>query len=223
MDEIILGLSLAAIIVLLYNLIFGWIMYNKSIYKVIYSGYLEYYLKKNKIRKLSESSAISESFGKHRMIFQLFSIKGKKSPQPYIIIILSSGMYCLKVSNIQGEVTGKKTGAWEHIAAYDKKHPEKKVKEKITNPMTELEQFTKKVQEKINKIEVQVYKIAVFPDCSVLKIKNEDLDGALAIKRSQLRDTLADLHKSKENLLNDWEIDALWEMIVKDSLKTEER
>lgn len=223
MDEIILGLSLAAIIVLVYNLIFGWLMYNKSIYKVIYSSYLEYHFKKNKIRKLSESSAFSEDFGKHRILFQLFSVKGQNSPQPYIIIILSSGMYCLKVSNVQGEITGKKTGTWEHVMAFDKKHPEKKVKEKIVNPITELEQFTKKIQEKISKIEVQVYKIAVFPDCSILKLNSEDMEGLLAIKRSQLKDTLMNIHKSKENLLNDWEIDALWEMIAKDSLKMEEK
>lgn len=222
MDEIILGLSLAAIIVLLYNLIFGWLMYNKSIYKVIYSSYIEYYFKKNKIRKLSESSAFSENLGKHRMLFQLFSIKGQKSLQPYIIIILSSGMYYLKVSNAQGEVYGKKTGVWEHIMAYDKKNPDKKVKEKIANPIPELEQFTKKIQEKISKIKTQVYKIVVFPDHSILNIKSEEMGGISAIKRSQLGDTLLSIHKSNEKLLNDWEIDALWQIVAIDSLELEE-
>jgi len=223
MDEIILGLSLAAIIVILYKLIFGWLMYNRSIYKVIYSSYLEYYFKKNKIRKLSESSAFLEDFGKHRMLFQLFSVKGQRSPQPYVIIILSSGMYCLKISNAQGEITGKKTGVWEHTMAFDKKHPEKKVKEKIADPFAELEQFTKKILEKINKIEPQIYKIAVFPDHSILNIKSEEMDGTLIIKRSQLRDTIMNNHKSKDKILLDWEIDALWEMVAKDCLKLEER
>jgi len=49
------------------------------------------------------------------------------------------------------------------------------------------------------------------------------MEGLLDIKRSQLKDTLMNIHKSKENLLNDWEIDALWEMIAKDSLKMEEK
>lgn len=223
MDEIISGLSLAAIIVLFFKLIFGWSMYRRSVYKTIYSSYFEYYAKKNKIRKLSESSAFEQDFGKHRVLFQLFSIKGQKSPQPYIIIILSSGMYCLKVSNAPGEIYGKRTGAWENIITSDKKHPEKKIKGKIANPIAELEQFSEKVVEKISKIETPVYRIVVFPDQCILKIKSEEIGEALAIKRSKLSDTLMKIHKSKEKALDDWEIDALWEMMAKDSLTLEEK
>lgn len=76
MDEIILGLSLTATIVFLFKLIYGWFKYSRSIHKAIYSSYLEYYVKKNKIRKLSESAAFEEDFGKHRVLFQLFSNNG---------------------------------------------------------------------------------------------------------------------------------------------------
>jgi hypothetical protein len=222
MDEIILGLSLTAIIIFLFKLIFGCFKYSRSIHKVIYSSYLEYYIKKNKIRKLSESAAFEENFGKHRILFQLFSDKAQKSPQPYIIVILSSGMYCLKVSNAPGEVYGKRIGSWENLTAFSKKHPKKKVKEKMGNPIVELEQFNKKVQEKVTKIEAPVYKIVVFPDQCILKIESKEMGGTLVIRRSQLQETLMNIHQSKEKALNDWEIDALWEMVAKDSLKLEE-
>lgn len=223
MDEIILGLSLAAIIVFLFKLIFGWLRYRRSIHKVIYSSYLEYYAKKNKIRKLSESAVFAEDFGKHRVLFQLFANKGQKSSKPYIIIILSSGVYCLKVCNVPGEVYGKNTGAWENLIVFDKKHPEKKAKEKMANPIIELEQFSKKLQERISKIKTPVYKIVVFPDQSVLKIKNSEMGESSVIKRSKLLDTLMSIHESKEEELKDWEIDALWEMLARDSLKLEEK
>jgi len=218
MDEIILGLSLAAIIVFLLKLILGWSKYNRSIYKVLYSSYLEYYTKKNKIRKLSESTAFAEKFGKHRILFQLFSNKNQKSLQPYIIIILSSGMYCLKVSNALGEVYGKSTGAWENLIDFDKKS-----KKKMENPILELEQFSKKVMEKVSKIQIMIHKIIVFPDQCTLKLKNKEMGSTLIIKRSQLPDILTNIHKAKEKNLEDWEIDALWEMVAKDSLKLEEK
>lgn len=221
MDEIILGLSLTAIIVFLFKFIFGWLKYRRSIHKVIYSSYLEYYLKKNKISKLSESAAFTEDFGKHRVLFQLFTIKDQKLPKPYIVLILSSGMYCLKVSKALGEIYGKKTGTWENIIVFDKKHPEKKVKEKIANPIEELEQFKKKIHEKISKIKTPVYNIVVFPDQCILKIGSKEMGETSVIKRSQLQDTLMNIHQSNEKVLQDWEIDALWEMIAKDSLKLE--
>lgn len=222
MDEIILGLSLSAIVVFLIKLILGWFIYRKSIHKAIYSSYLEYYSKKNRTRKLSESAAFAENFGKHKVLFQLFSSSGAKFPKPYIIVILSSGIYCLKVSNVPGEIHGAKAGSWENIVSYDKKHPDKKIKEKMANPVMELEQFSKKIQEKIIKIKAPVYKVVVFPDQSMLKIKMEKISTALIIRRSQLRDTLMNIHQSKEKVLCDWEIDALWEMMARDSLKLEE-
>lgn len=221
MDEIILGLSLTAIIVFFFKLIFGWFKYSRSIHKVIYSSYFEYYAKKNKIRKLSESAVFAEDFGKHRVLYQLFTAKGEKLPKPHIVVILSSGMYCLKVSNVPGEVYGKRTGTWENIIAFDKKHPEKKVKEKMNNPIEELEQFSKKIQEKISKIETPVYKIVVFPDQCILKIGSKETGETSVVRRSQLRETLMNIHQSKEKVLQDWEIDTLWEMLAKDSLQLE--
>lgn len=223
MDEIILGLSLTAIIIFLLKLISGWFKYNRSIHKVIYSGYLEYYAKKSKIKRLSESAAFAENFGKNRVLFQLFTIKGQKLPQPYIVVILSSGMYCMKISNAPGEVYGERTGAWENIVIFDKKHPEKKVKEKMANPIVELEQFSNKILEKISKIKTQVYKIVVFPDQCILKTDSNELGTVFVIKRSQLLETLKNIHNSNQSVLQDWEIDALWDMLAKDSLKLEER
>ncbi|GLC29571.1 nuclease-related domain-containing protein [Clostridium omnivorum] len=222
MDEIILGLSLSAIVVFLLRFIFGWSSYRRSIHKVIYSCYLEYYSKKKRIRKLSESAALEEDFGKHKVLYQFFSNNGAKLPKPYIIVILSSGIYCLKVSNTPGEIYGANTGNWESIVSYDKKHPDKRMKEKMVNPIIELEQFSKKLQEKIIKIKTPVYKIVVFPDKSTLKTKDEEIGNAYVIRRSQLHDTLINIHKSKEMILCDWEIDALWEMMAGDSLKLEE-
>ncbi|WP_055669110.1 NERD domain-containing protein [Desnuesiella massiliensis] len=223
MDEIILGLSLTATIVFLFKLIYGWFKYSRSIHKLIYSSYLEYYVKKNKIRKLSESTVFEEDFGKHRVLFQLFSNNGQKSLQPYIIVILSSGMYCLKISNAPGEVYGKRIGTWQSLVAINKKHPEKKVIRKMNNPIVEIELFNKKVQEKITKLKTPVYKIAVFPDQCILKIESKEMIGTLVVKYSQLRDTLRNIHQSKEKALNDWEIDALWEMVAENSLKLEEK
>lgn len=218
MEDIIIGLSLTAITILLYKWIYGWYIYKRSVYKVIYSSYLEFYFKKSKIKKLSESSVFADDFGKHRILFQLFSTKAQKMPQPYIIIILSSGMYLLKVSNAQGEVYGEKTGPWINVVSLDKKHQDKRVNQKLTNPNFELQQFNQKVQEKISKINTQVYKIVVFPDQSTLKLKSEKIGEITAIYRSKLCKTLMDIHKSKDKELDEWEIDALWQMVAKDSL-----
>lgn len=132
-------------------------------------------------------------------------------------------MYCLKISNVLGEVYGKRIGTWESLKTINKKHPEKKVIRKMNNPIVEIELFNKKVQEKITKLKTPVYKIAVFPDQCILKIESKEMIGTLVVKYSQLRDTLRNIHQSKEKALNDWEIDALWEMVAEDSLKLEEK
>lgn len=223
MDIITLGLCAAVIIVGMFNFILGWFKYSRSIQKVIYSSYLEYWTKKNKIRKLSESVSFAENFGKHRIVYQLFSGNGQKLPQPFIIVILSTGLYYLKVSNVPGEVYGKRTGMWENVVNFDKKHSDNKTKEKLPNPLIELEQFKNKIQEKITKIQAPVYKIVVFPDQCKLKIKKEEMGDLTIINRSQLMNTLMNINKPKKQELEDWEIDAVWNMIVKDSLKLEEK
>ncbi|SHO53336.1 hypothetical protein [Anaerocolumna xylanovorans] len=200
MDELVFGLAVSALLVYLLRLISGYGMYKRSVHQMIYSGYLEYVTKRKRIRKLSVSSDFEELFGKSRILYQFYKGTNQKQPLPYIIIILSSGVFCFKICNNKGNVTGN-------------------ISKKLVQEMND---FVMKLQGKITKISTEIYRIAVFPDQCSLNIADNKV-GMAVIKRSQLRQVLIDIHKSRDKELEPWEIDAIWDMLAKDSLALEER
>lgn len=200
MDELVLGLAISALLVYLLRLISGYSMYKRSIHQMIYSGYLEYLTKRKRIRKLSVSSELEELFGKNRILYQFYKGIHQKQPLPYVIIVLSGGVFCLKICNDKGNVTGS-------------------ISKKLVQEMND---FVIKLQGKITKIKPEIYRIAVFPDQCSLNIADNKV-GMAVIKRSQLRQVLIDIHKSRDKELEPWEIDAIWDMLAKDSLMLEER
>ncbi|MGN6715731.1 hypothetical protein [Anaerocolumna jejuensis] len=200
MDEIILGLAISALLVYLLRLVSGYSMYKRSIHQMIYSGYPEYLMKRKRIRKLSVSSYFEELFGKNRILYQFYKGANQKQPLPYVILVLPSGIYCLKICSDKGNVTGSTS---------------KKL-------VQEMNDFVIKLQNKITKIKPEIYRIAVFPDQCSLNTGDNKV-GMAVIKRSQLRQVLIDIHKSSDKGLEPWEIDAVWDMLAKDSLMLEER
>ena len=221
MTELILGLGCIAAAAFLYRWIFGRSQYSKSIYQAVYSGYLEFWMKKKKIRKLSESSVFQEKFGKHRLFYQIFSQNKGKDLQPYLVVILESGFYYIRVIRQQGVITGSKNGQWTDTYLYDKKDLSKKKSDKFPNPLSELSQFGKKMQEKLDGREVPVFKLAVFPDQCTIKVKPEETAGVRVINRSQMVETIREIHEKEDKVLDGPEIDAMWQRMAKEALEME--
>ncbi len=91
--EVILGIGLVAGTVWLIGTICDWRRFRRSIQTELYSGYLEYSLRKRKIRSLSKSYYLNSEFGKHRIVYQLAHNKREKIPQAYVLLLLTSGIY----------------------------------------------------------------------------------------------------------------------------------
>lgn len=196
MTELVLGLGCIAAASFLYRWIYGRVQYQKSIYQVLYAGYLEFYMKKKKIRRLSESTVLQELFGKHRIYYQIFSPESKKEFCPYLVLVLSSGIYHIRVLR-QGD--------------------------SFPHPLAELNQFGKKMQEKLNGKTYPIYKLAVYPDKSPLKPKDNGAPGVKVINRSELIGTVKKLHDAAAQVLDGPEIDAVWLRMARESLDLEEK
>lgn len=112
MTELVLGLGCIAAASFLYRWIYGRVQYQKSIYQVLYAGYLEFYMKKKKIRRLSESTVLQELFGKHRIYYQIFSPESKKELCPYLVLVLSSST--CRVESVWEKNAGK--AEWKDLS-----------------------------------------------------------------------------------------------------------
>lgn len=194
MTELVLGLGCIAAASFLYRWIYGHVQYQKSIYQVLYAGYLEFYMKKKRIQRLSESTVLQELFGKHRIFYQIFSPEGKKELCPYLVLVLSSGIYHIRVLR------------------QDDSFPQ---------PLAELNQFGKKMQEKLNGKTYPIYKLAVFPNKSPLMTKGNGTSGVKAINRSELINTVKKIHEHGSQALDGPEIDAVWLRLARESLDLE--
>lgn len=71
-------------------------MYRSSVYKMLYSGFTEYRMRRKSVRRMSESAAMHEQFGDCRMIFQVLS--SDCVPASFVTVILCSGCYVLGVA-----------------------------------------------------------------------------------------------------------------------------
>lgn len=112
--DLLPGLLLAAGIILFIKGVSGWYMFSRSIYKEIYSNYLEYVMRKKSLSKLSESYFLDSRLGKHRIYYQLAAAKGEKTPQAYVVLILSSGLYLMDIKKQTGEIGASAKGGFKY-------------------------------------------------------------------------------------------------------------
>ena len=138
--ELLPGLLLVAGIIAVFKGGSGWYLFRRSIYKEIYSNYLEYAMRKKSLTKLSESYYLDSRLGRHRIFYQLAAAKGERYPQAYVIILLTSGMYVLDIKNQTGDIEASVRGDFKYQTVEKAKKGEKaKVEIKMMrNPMEEI-------------------------------------------------------------------------------------
>lgn len=223
MEELLWGFAAIGVAAYAWRMISGWTQYRNSVQKMLYTGYLEFWTKRKKLRKLSESMELQEDFGKHRIHYQLYSEKKGKTPEAYVLVTMSSGVYFVKVMNSQGDISNAQKGMWTSTYSVDKKHPEHKTVDKLGNPPAELKSFADKMREKLGKYTYEEHDIMIFPDSSKLHIEEREIDGVRIIKRSALLDAMKEIHEKSAKDLTDVEIDAIWMTMAKESLELEEK
>ena len=116
-SDVIAGFALIAGTYWLIKTVRSWRRFRRSVQKEIYSGYFEYAFRSKNLMRLSESFYFKNTFGKHRIFYQLAQAENQKAPQAYVLILLTSGLYILNIKNQGGKITAGKTGDFkQHYA-----------------------------------------------------------------------------------------------------------
>ena len=221
--DLLPGLLLAAGIILLVKGTSGWYMFRRSIYKEICSNYLEYVMRKKSLSKLSESYYLDSRLGKHRIYYQLAAAKGEKTPQAYVVLILTSGIYLLDIKKQTGEIEASAKGDFKYEMVTKQKGAKPKVEVKMMkNPMDEVRYFEKKLFQKLRGEEIPAFPIVVFPNTSSLNWKEEEKEIPV-IHRKEVYQTVKDLHDKQKKVLKEEDIDRIYLAMAGDVLEAERR
>jgi hypothetical protein len=216
------GLLLVVGVILIYKGGSGWYIFRRSIYKEIYSNYLEYAMRKKSMAKLSESYFLESRLGKHKICYQLASVRGEKIPQAYVVLILSSGIYLLDIKRQTGDIEANIRGDFKYeevITGKKKEKPRIEIK-MMKNPMDEVRYFQKKIFQKLHGEKVTAFPIVVFPDSSTLTWKEEEKEIPV-IHRKDVYSTVKILHDSHPQILSEEEIEKIYLAMASEVLEAE--
>lgn len=190
-------------------------LFKASFYTELYSGFLEYNLRRKSLKRLATSNWLNSQFGEHRIFYQMTQAKKGEAPQAYILVILSSGVYTILCKNYIGKLIGK-NGKYEvQSVKKDKKSGvELKNTRKVSNPIAEIKDFKHRWKDFIGK-EFVVNEIVVFTDDCSINVDENMKENIPFVNRNELFNTIKRIHSTSKEVLNDDEIIMLYKSFLK--------
>ena len=163
------------------------------------------------------------TFGKHRIFYQLAQAENQKAPQAYVLILLTSGLYILNIKNQGGKITAGKTGDFKQH--YAEKNGNKKSQAEhlylLENPIEESRFFEERIRKRLKNFRIPYRSIVVFPDRCELSWDKEAEKEIPVIRRGQLFGLLeADFTKALDRLTEN-QIDEIFHILADESIALE--
>lgn len=87
--------------------LFQYKPYKVSIYRGLYSNYLEYFYRYEVRQDCSKSSWLNHEIGKHRMFFSQMNAQSGEALGRFVTVIFNKGLYCVEYLNPNGSLNGK--------------------------------------------------------------------------------------------------------------------
>lgn len=222
--ELLEGLAIIVAGVLLIRVSYGWYIFRNSIYKEIYSSYLEYAWKKKRLLRLSKSAWLENALGTHRICYQIITPNGEVSKaQAYVVFLLESGLYVANIKNEQGSIIAVNKGDFRRLLTDRKKkrQPVQQYVRLIKNPMDETDKFAKALLSKISDADLSVYKIVVFPDADTITWSSKERLDCKVLRRKELVEYIKSIHIKNKNIITKNEVDQYYQKIIAEALKQE--
>lgn len=190
-------------------------LFKASFYTELYSGFLEYNLRRKSLKRLATSNWLNSQFGEHRIFYQMTQAKKGEAPQAYILVILSSGVYTILCKNYIGKLIGK-NGKYEvQSVNKDKKSGvELKNIRKVSNPIAEIKDFKHRWKDFIGK-DFVMNEIVVFTDDCSINVDENMKENIPFVSRNELFNTIKRIHSTSKEVLNDDEIIMLYKSFLK--------
>lgn len=190
-------------------------LFKASFYTELYSGFLEYNLRRKSLKRLATSNWLNSQFGEHRIFYQMTQAKKGEAPQAYILVILSSGVYTILCKNYIGKLTGK-NGKYEvqSVKKDKKSNVELKNTRKVSNPVAEIKDFKHRWKDFTGK-DFVMNEIVVFTDDCLINVDENMKDNIPFVNRNELFNTIKRIHSTSKEVLNDDEIIMLYKSFLK--------
>lgn len=190
-------------------------LFKASFYTELYSGFLEYNLRRKSLKRLATSNWLNSQFGEHRIFYQMTQAKKGEAPQAYILVILSSGVYTILCKNYIGKLIGK-NGKYEVQSVKKDKKTDVELKNtrKVSNPIAEIKDFKHRWKDFIGK-DFVMNEIVVFTDDCLINVDENMKENIPFVNRNELFNTIKEIHSTSKEVLNDDEIIMLYKSFLK--------
>lgn len=190
-------------------------LFKASFYTELYSGFLEYNLRRKSLKRLATSNWLNSQFGEHRIFYQMTQAKKGEAPQAYILVILSSGVYTILCKNYIGKLIGK-NGKYEVQSVKKDKKTDVELKNtrKVSNPIAEIKDFKHRWKDFIGK-DFVMNEIVVFTDDCLINVDENMKENIPFVNRNELFNTIKRIHSTSKEVLNDDEIIMLYKSFLK--------
>lgn len=190
-------------------------LFKASFYTELYSGFLEYNLRRKSLKRLATSNWLNSQFGEHRIFYQMTQAKKGEAPQAYILVILSSGVYTILCKNYIGKLIGK-NGKYEVQSVKKDKKTDVELKNtrKVSNPIAEIKDFKHRWKDFIGK-DFVMNEIVVFTDDCLINVDENMKENIPFVSRNELFNTIKRIHSTSKEVLNDDEIIMLYKSFLK--------
>lgn len=82
-------------------------LYKGTFYSVLYSGFVEYYLRLRQRKDLSQSDWLKQEIGDHRIVFNSYLDQNGKPVHNFVTIFHTKGTHMFSIIESKGEISGK--------------------------------------------------------------------------------------------------------------------
>lgn len=205
--SIFIGFLCIFVVITIIKKIRNYYVFKASFYPEIYSGFFEYQFRGKSLKRMSQSYWLENELGYHRIMFQITKTSYKDNVQPYILILLSTGLYVIQIYNESGSYTCKN----QKMKKVIENEKNERVVYNLPYPLNEFENFKSHFQSLIADESFPMKYIAAFTDKSELNIS---LDNVFVVKKKNLIEIIKKEHLNSEIVLEERNIDKIYNTFI---------
>lgn len=195
------------IIVSLVRTVRSYYVFKASFYPEIYSGFFEFLIRKKNLKRMSQSYWLENQLGFHRIMYQVTKTQDE-SLQPYILILLSTGLYVIQIYNESAHYICKN----QKFKKITENENNQKIVHNLPYPLNEFHRFQTHFQKLIDNQSLPTIFITAFTDTSVLDISLQD---TLSVYKKDLISTIIEYHQHHTQVFDVDDIDNIYQVFIK--------
>ncbi|WP_050637937.1 hypothetical protein [Candidatus Stoquefichus sp. SB1] len=180
-------------------------IFKASFYTEIYSGFFEYMVKHGNLRRMSKSYWLENELGEHRLMFQITKSQTDDIIQPYILILLSSGLYVIQTYNESAHYVCNK----QKMKKITENENHEKIVQNLPFPISQFESFQNHFQDLIGEKDIPMKYMMLFTDLSQLDLSSQTIPF---VQKHQFISTLKLQHTTSKCIFEQGDIERIYHL-----------